>query len=190
MPNIKTIKYLTQDELKRLFNVIDSKRDKAIFLLAYRHGLRISEIGMLRNNDVNFSTGRIMIERLKNSQGGEHPLQVDELKALRAWFKERKDQTPFLFPSARGYPIAKRTLDYLMKRYAKKANLPPDKWHFHVLKHSIATHLLDAGGGIRFVQDWIGHKNIENTVIYAHLSHHALDEQARRFLSSSMIVSG
>ena len=82
MPNIKTIKYLTQDELKRLFNVIDSKRDKAIFLLAYRHGLRISEIGMLRNSDVNFSTGRIMIERLKNSQGGEHPLQVDELKAL------------------------------------------------------------------------------------------------------------
>lgn len=190
MPNITTIKYLTQDELRRLFKVIDNKRDKAIFLLAYRHGLRISEIGILRNSDVDMSRGRIRITRLKNSQDGEHPLQVDEMKALRAWFKERKDQTPFLFPSARGYPISKRTLDYLMRRYAKKANLPPDKWHFHVLKHSIATHLLDAGGGIRFVQDWIGHKNIENTVIYAHLSHHALDEQARRFLSSPMIVSG
>ncbi len=48
---------------------------------------------------------------------------------------------------------------YLMHDYAEKAGLPADKWHFHVLKHSIATHLLDASDDIRFVQDWLGDSN-------------------------------
>lgn len=188
MPNIKTIKYLTQDELKSLLKVIDNKRDKAIFLLAYRHGLRASEIGMLKPGDVDLARGRIRIERLKHSQGGEFPLQPDEIKSLKAWLKERQDNNLSLFPSRRGLPIHRRTLDALMKNYGKKAGIPADKCHFHVLKHSIATHLLDAGADIRFVQDWIGHKNIQNTVVYAHLSHHTQDEQARKLFASPMIV--
>jgi site-specific recombinase XerD len=72
-----------------------------------------------------------------------------------------------VFASVRGTPISRRTLDWLMKRYGEKAELPPDKRHFHVLKHSIATHMLEAGADPRFVQDWLGHANIQNTVIYA-----------------------
>jgi len=75
-----------------------------------------------------------------------------------------------------------------MKRYGKKAGIPEDKCHFHVLKHSIATHLLDAGADIRFVQDWIGHKNIQNTVVYAQISNRAREEQARKLFASPMIV--
>ena len=190
MANIKTIKYLTQDELRNLLKVIDNKRDKAIFLLAYRHGLRASEIGTLKSGDIDLSRGRIRIDRLKHSQGGEFPLQPDEIKAVKAWLKVRSNNSPWLFPSQRGSPVHRRTLDYLMKRYGKKAGLPSEKCHFHVLKHSIATHLLDAGADIRFVQDWIGHKNIQNTVIYAHLSHQAQDEQARKLFASPMVVSG
>jgi len=170
---IRTIKYLSQDELKRLFKAIDKKRDRAIFLIAYRHGLRASEVGMIRMEDVDLSQGRIRIERLKNSLGGEHPLQPDEMRILKAWMKKRQDTMPCLFPGARGLPIHRQTLNWLMKRYGKKANIPADKRHFHVLKHSIATHLLDAGADIRFVQYWIGHKNIMNTVIsvsYTHLT--------------------
>jgi len=188
MPNIKTIKYLTQDECKNLLKVITFRRDKAIFLLAYRHGFRASEIGMLRVEDVDLDRGRIRFERLKGSLGGEYPMQPDEVKTLKAWLRERKDNNNYLFPSQRGTPIHRRTLDYLMKSYGKKAGIPPDKRHFHVLKHSIGTHLLDAGGDIRFVQDWIGHKNIQNTVIYAHLSNRTQDEQARKFFASPMIV--
>lgn len=188
MPNIKTIKYLTQDELKSLLKVIDNKRDKAIFLLAYRHGLRASEIGMLKPSDVNLERGRIRIDRLKHSQGGEQIMQPDEQKAVRAWLKQRVDNNPWLFPSRRGQPIHRRTLDYMMKHYGEKAGIPDKKCHFHVLKHSIATHLLDAGADIRFVQDWIGHKNIQNTVVYAQISNKARDEQASKLFASKMIV--
>ena len=77
--------------------------------------------------------------------------------------------------------ISRFQLDWLMKGYGNKAGLPPDKRHFHVLKHSIATHLLLAGADVRFVQDWIGHANIQNTVIYTHLVSPARDEKARTF---------
>jgi len=184
---LSTIKYLTQDELKNLLRVIESKRDKAIFLLAYRHGLRASEIGVLKVEDIDMDRGRIRINRLKHSQGGEYPMELDEMKVLKAWLKERKDSN-CLFPSRRGVPISRRTLDYMMKEYGEKAGIPVDKRHFHVLKHSIATHLLEAGADIRFVQDWIGHKNIQNTVIYAQITNKAREEGAKKFFASPMIV--
>src|SRR2546430_4569446 len=69
-----TIIYLTQDELRRLFDVIDNPRDYAIFLLAYRHGLRPSEIGLIHVDDIDFKQGRIRLHRLKRSLGGIYPL--------------------------------------------------------------------------------------------------------------------
>jgi len=188
MANIKSIKYLTQDELKRLLGAITSKRDKAIFLLAYRHGLRASEIGTIRVDDLNLDRSRIRIVRLKHSQGGEYPMQADVVKTVKAWLKERKDGSDYLFPSSRGFPISRRTLDYHMKVYGEQAGIAEDKRHFHVLKHSIATHLLDAGAEIRWVQDWIGHTNIQNTVIYAQITNPTREEKARKFFSSPMIV--
>jgi len=188
MPSIRSIKYLTQDELRRLLGAIDSKRDKAMFLIAYRHGLRASEVGMLRVEDINTTTGRIRFERLKHSLGGEQPMQPDETKAVKAWLKERTNNTPCLFPSQRGLPISRFTLDKLIKVYGQKAKLPPDKCHFHVLKHSICTHLSEAGADVRFIQDWVGHVKIENTVIYTQITNRAREEQARRFFASPMIV--
>ena len=188
MPNIKSIKYLTQDELKRLLGVITSKRDKAIFLIAYRHGLRASEVGMLKLQDADVQRGRIRIIRLKHSLSGEYPMQPDEIKALKTWTKERKDTNPWLFPSQRGSPISRFTLDKLIKSYGQKAGIPADKRHFHVLKHSIATHLRDANADIGFVKDWIGHRNIQNTMVYADMSNPERDNKARKLFASPMIV--
>lgn len=202
MSNVNTIKYLTQDELKRLFQVIETakpakhqmkvsftKRNLAIFLVAYRHGLRVSEVGMLKLEDVNADHGRIFCHREKGSLSGEYPMQADEIKAIRAWLKERKDNSPYLFPSQKGNPISRRMLDYLMRSHSALAEIPPDKRHFHVLRHSIATHLLDAGADLRFVQDWLGHANIQSTIVYAQLTNKARDEQARKVFASPSIVS-
>lgn len=177
----ETIKFLTLDETRRLFAGISDKRDKAIFLLAYRHGLRASEIGLLRVSDLDLRRLRVMLHRLKGSLSGEHPLQADEARTLKAWLKSRDTDSPLLFPSRRGLPISRQMLDVLMKGYGKEAAIPKDKRHFHVLKHLIATHLLDAGAELRFVQDWLGHSNIQNTVIYTALVSTSREQKARQY---------
>ena len=183
-----SIQFLTQSEMRTLLDIIPSKRDYAIFLIAYRHGLRSSEVGLLRREDLDLKQYRIRIHRLKNSLASLHPLQPDELKALKAYLKERTSAAPSLFLSKRNEPISRRMLDVLIKEYGKRAGIPEGKRHFHVLKHSIATHLLDAGADLRFVQDWIGHASIRNTVIYAQLTSRRRDEEARKVFASQSVV--
>ena len=183
-PRTETIKFLTQDELARLLRVVKSggsKRDFAIFLLSYRHGLRPSEVGRLTVGDVHFKDQRIMIHRLKNSRSGMYPMQPDEVKAVKSYLRSRGTDSPSLFLSRNGLPISRQRLDALMRDYAKAAKLPSDKQHFHCLRHSIATHLLDAGADIRFVQDWLGHIRIQNTQEYAFLVSQTRDQKARDF---------
>lgn len=176
------IKFLTEDELKALFKVIakdGNKRDRAIFLTGYRHGLRASEIGLLRVSDIDFSKMRLSVHRLKNSYSGVNSIQPDEARILKSYLKSRDSDSPYLFLSKRGLPISRQMLDVLTKKYGEQAKIPSDKQHFHVMKHSIATHLLDAGADIKFVQDWLGHANIQNTEIYAKFSAVSREKKAR-----------
>jgi integrase len=183
-----TMQFLAQEELKRLFAVIKDKRDKALFLLAYRHGLRASEIGLLQRTDVDLKQGRITIHRLKGSLSGIYPLQPDVIKLLRAYLRARTDSSPYLFISNRGVPIDRCTLWCAMQTYGEKAGLPPERRKFHSLKHSISTHLLEARGELKFVQDWVGHKNIQNTTKYAQMTNPRRDDEARKLFADHRIV--
>lgn len=138
-------------------------------------------LGLLRVDDLDLKRLRVMLHRLKGSLSGEHPLQADEARALKAWLKHRDTDSPILFPSRRGLPISRQMLDVLMKQYGEEASIPKEKRHFHVLKHSSATHLLDAGADLRFVQDWLGHSNIQNTVIYTSLVSTSREQKARQY---------
>jgi site-specific recombinase XerD len=184
----RTVHFLTQDELRRLFKVMKSKRDRAIFLVAYRHGLRASEIGLLQRADVDAKQGRVSINRLKGSISAVYPMQPDVLKAIRSYLRTRTDESPYLFVSNRGVPISRYMLHHLMQEYGEVAGLPMEKRKFHCLKHSIATHLLDAGADLAFVKDWLGHANIQNTTIYARLTTATLDAQARMIFASHRVV--
>jgi integrase len=81
-PQKRVISFLTQEETKRLFSAIKTKRDRAIFLTAYRHGLRASEIGMLQRTDIDLKSGRLTIQRAKGSLSGVYAMQPHEIKAL------------------------------------------------------------------------------------------------------------
>jgi hypothetical protein len=83
-------------------------------------------------------------------------MQPDVLKAIRAYLRTRNDEAPSLFLSNRRVPISRYTLHHLMQTYGEMAGLPVQKRKFHCLKHSIATHLLDAGADLAFVKDWVG----------------------------------
>jgi hypothetical protein len=105
-------KYLTQDELTRLFAAIDSPRDKALFGLIYHYGLRVGEALMLTVDDVNFKNHRITIRRLKHGLGGEKPLWWHTAKLLRRYLRERRHLGPDLFTGRKG-PLQKRQVQKL-----------------------------------------------------------------------------
>lgn len=115
-------------------------------------------------------------------------MKPDELTLIKRYLKSRKDQIPTLFLSRQGTPIHRATLDYLIKRYGEKANLPPHKRHFHVLKHSIAVHMLDAGADLLAVKDWLEHAHISSTMTYAHLTSQTRDAIHRKIFFSGKIV--
>ncbi len=184
----RAITFLTQEEMQRLFSVIKNKRDRAIFAVAYRHGLRASEVGMLQRADLDLKAARITINRVKGSMSGTYPMSPDTVKLIRTYLNSRSDASPYLFISNRVLPIDRRTLLVLMKKYGTAAGIPQEKQQFHALKHSIGTHILDAGEDIYFAKDWLGHKNIQNTVVYSRFSTGTRDARARKMFSSNRVV--
>lgn len=174
------LQYLTAEELDRFFSVIDSPRNLAMFRVAYHRGLRATEIGMLQLADWDTTADRLRVRRLKGSRGGEFHLTKREVKALRSWLKVRGAAPGPLFPSRVGKPISQQMLDRWMKHYGALAGIPPEKRHCHVLKHSCGTHLLERGENIEDVQDHLGHKNIQNTMLYAKITNRRRQERDRR----------
>lgn len=188
--NLKTIKWLSVDECRRLFAAAKkrSRRDHALLLVSYRHGLRASEVGLLVREDVNLAANRLRFRRLKGSLDAEHPLRPDEAAAIRTYLRSRRDPLPYLFLSRKRNGITRYTLDDLMKRYGAVAKLATDRRHFHVLKHSIAVHLLNAAEDVAFVKDWLGHRDIQNTMAYAQLVSPKRDARALRVFTSREIA--
>ncbi len=157
-----TRKYLTEEELTRLLAVIRSPRDRAIFLICYWRGLRVSEVGKLPLSAWRPSARRIYIERLKGSLAGEFPLSPAEHRALSAWVKVRGKEPGPLFTSresGRSHGIGRYMLHRLMLLYATAAGLPGHLRHMHALKHSCGAHLIAKGLGLLEVQDWLGNKD-------------------------------
>lgn len=164
-------KYLRQDEVRRFFVAISDPRDRLIFLLAYLYGLRVGEISLLRRSDVDLARSRIVVRRLKNGNWTERPLFSSVRSQLRRYLADAltEEEAP-LFSGRRG-PLRKRQIQSLFSRYRLAAGLPP-RLTCHALRHSIATHLLDAGCSLEFVQDHLGHRSIRSTSIYARITDH------------------
>lgn len=173
-----TIKYLTSEEIERLFAVIKAPRDRALFRVAYHRGLRASEVGLLLVSHYRASADRLYVTRLKGGNSGEYGITAIESKALRAWLKERGAKAGPIFLSRNHRPISQQRLDVLMKRYCAAAGIPPEKAHFHALRHSCATSLMERGRDIAEVKDHLGHVSIANTDIYARITNARRDRAA------------
>ena len=173
-----TIKYLTTEEIERLFAVVKSIRDRALFRLAFHRGLRASEVGRLQMSHYRQSADRLYVSRVKGGNSGEYGLTSVESKALRAWIRERGPAPGPIFLSRVKRAISQQQLDVLMKHYCAAAGIPPDKAHFHSLRHSCATALLERGRDIAEVKDHLGHVSIANTDIYARITNPHRDRVA------------
>ena len=165
---------------------IKNPRDKALFGLTYLYGLRLSEALFLKPSHIDLENKRILIHRAKGGIGGERPLFVTAEKLIRKYLKKRLDTGDALFTSRQGN-ISRQRVQQLFKQYTQKAGID-SKYSVHSLRHSIATHLLDAGEGIEFVRDHLGHTNIQNTMIYAQITNSRREETFKRIEQSSKIA--
>jgi integrase len=151
-----------------------STRDWAMILLAYRHGLRASEVCGLKLADIDLKAGSISIRRLKGSLHTIQPLYqhrgqplLDETTAVRAWLRKRRgDGSDYLFTSQKGGKLGRTQFFRNFQRVAETAGLPIEKRHPHVLKHSLASHLVYGNVNLALVRQALGHRSIRSTMAY------------------------
>jgi len=188
---MRPVKYLTREETEAFFRAIprDNLRDRFMFDLIYRHGLRRTEASLLRLAGV--QGDRIWIGRLKNGISGEYPLHPITQTLLAAYLPERRDPgSAYLLTSRQSHakPIAPTTIYQAFRRFAKAAGLQQDHQHVHVLRHSIAVHLMNAGWNAEDVQDWLGHKCISSTMIYGTVSNRRRERNYENTVTSVEIA--
>lgn len=143
-------------------------RDATLILLAYRHGLRVSELVALRWEQVDFSNGTIHVNRLKQGVSSTHPLRGPELRALRQ-LQRQSPNSSYLFVSERGAVMAAATARGIIERAGALAGLPFSV-HPHMLRHACGFYLASKGHDTRAIQAYLGHKNIQHTVRYTDLA--------------------
>jgi integrase len=174
LPNAsyRTREYLSECEVERLMKAAGNNRhghrDVTMILLAFRHGLRASEVCSLRWDHVDLAHGRLHVSRLKNGMASVHPLTGIELRALRRLQREQ-DPGRHLFMSERGAPMSAVGFRRMMGRLGKAAKMPFPV-HPHMLRHACGFKLANDGQDTRALQHYLGHKNIQHTVRYTELS--------------------
>jgi type 1 fimbriae regulatory protein FimB/type 1 fimbriae regulatory protein FimE len=164
---------LTPDEVEKVLQAAarlgrHGPRDRTLLLLAYRHGLRVSELVALRWDQVDLKAGLLHVARLKNGLASTHPIRGPELRALRE-LKRDYPSSPYLFVSELGGPLTPATVRKLFARAGEKARLP-FPIHPHMLRHSTGYKLANDGHDTRAIQQYLGHRNITHTVRYTELS--------------------
>ena len=165
-------KHLVFAEVEKLIAAVkgsrNAARDRCLLLMMFRHGLRVSEACGLRMAQVDIDSRVLHVERLKKGLSTTHPLRPDELRAIKAWLVERKRLKPegdAFFVSERRSPLSRKTAWAAIREYGKKANLAVLA-HPHMLRHGCGFALADQGADTRLIQDFLGHRNIQHTVMY------------------------
>ena len=184
------MRYLTPNELLNVLAVAKKKgsREHCMFLLAYKKGLRASELTHLTLSDV--ADNQIDVRRLKGSKHTVQPLTenpnelLDEKRALATWLRVRGDAdgSQMLFTTRQGGGMTRQNALSLFKKVAAKAGVAKDKRFLHICKHSLATHLIHNGANVAYVQQALGHKDPKSTLCYTHIS----DEQAGSMVEKFM----
>lgn len=168
------IKFLSKKQLTKLFNSIEKTkeinkfylRDLTMFHLAYYCWLRISEISMIRRENYNKQTKEIYIRRLKWSLNSTIKLDKKREQILNKYLREYNiDTESYLFTTKNNKEVTKSSLEYLTNKYKNESKLYD--FHFHMLKHSIAVHLLEAWLTIFELKNYLGHKSINSTLVYS-----------------------
>jgi len=165
--------YLTPKEIERLIEAAKSRgrygqRDATMILLAYRHGLRPSELVSVRWDQIDFAQALLHVRRAKNGVPSVHPIGGNELRALRRLQRDDK-LARYVFMTERDTPMSTAGFRKLLARIGVEADFPFPV-HPHMLRHACGFKLANDGQDTRALQHYLGHKNIQHTVRYTELS--------------------
>lgn len=171
--DLRSREYLRPDEIDLLLKVAGKigrhrQRDRALILLMYRHGLRVSEATRLRWHQVDWKLCQIHVSRQKNGKPSVQPLDGDELRLLRILRRQYLDH-PFIFVGEGGAPLSKRSIHRIVARAGELAGLD-FPIHPHMLRHGCGYYLAAKGTDTRTIQDYLGHTDIKHTVQYTQLA--------------------
>jgi integrase len=169
----RTREYLTPSEVDRLIATASrlgrhGHRDGTLILLAYRHGLRVSELVALRWDQVDVRQGLLHVNRLKNGMPSTHPLRGPELRALRRLQREY-EASAYVFTTERRGPLTDSAVRKIVARAGREAKLG-FPIHPHMLRHACGFKLANEGHDTRAIQHYLGHRNIQHTVGYTELA--------------------
>lgn len=171
--DVRSREYLTPDEVERLITAAHDvgrhgHRDATLILIAYRHGLRVSELVSLRWDQVDLKQGLLHVARSKNGTPSNHPIRGPEIRALRKLRREYAD-SPYVFVTERRAPMTDSNVRKMIARAGREATLPFPA-HPHMLRHACGYKLANDGHDTRAIQHYLGHKNITHTVRYTDLA--------------------
>jgi type 1 fimbriae regulatory protein FimB/type 1 fimbriae regulatory protein FimE len=175
VPNaaVRSREYLTSNEIEALMAAAKKsgrhgQRDATVILIAYRHGLRVSELVALRWDQIDLKQGTLHVNRLKNGSESVHPLRGPELRALR---RAQRDypSSPYVFLTERKGPLTASSVRKIVARAGRIAGIPFPV-HPHMLRHACGYKLANDGHDTRAIQQYLGHKNITHTVRYTELA--------------------
>jgi site-specific recombinase XerD len=169
---LRTREHLTPKEVERLIEAAKGNRhghrDSTMVLLAYRHGLRASELCDLRWDQVDFNSAVLHVRRVKQGTPATHPLTGSEMRSLRKLQREA-EASPFVFVSERGAPFSTAGFARMLERVADAAGIEI-KAHPHMLRHACGFKLANDGVDTRALQAYLGHRNIQHTVRYTEMA--------------------
>lgn len=175
---------IDSQDIKTLFSVIDHPRNRALFLLLLRTGMRIGELLDLRVSDVNLQEQKVMIYiGEKNYRGRVVYFSDDAREALEKWMQLRDPQRQCLFYSATRHRLTYATLRVRFRKYLEQAGFAGKGYTMHQLRHTFATDLLNAGMRIECLQPLLGHSTLEMTRRYARLSDKSRENEYFRAMS-------
>ena len=165
--------YLTPSEVDRLIATAcrlgrHGHRDGALIVLAYRHGLQVSELVALRWEQLDLRQGLLHVSRLKNGMPSTHPLRGPELRALRRLQREYEGSA-YVFTTERRGPLTDSAVRKIVARAGREAKLSFPV-HPHMLRHACGFKLANEGHDTRAIQHYLGHRNIQHTVGYTELA--------------------
>jgi integrase len=165
--------HLTEQEVERLIEAVKGnrwgQRDATMVLIAFRHGLRASELVDLRWEQIDLENALLHVRRVKQGSPATHPLTGRELRAFRKLHRDQQPKSPFVFVSERGAPFSKRGFQAILERAGEAAGFDM-KIHPHMLRHACGFKLANEGVDTRTIQAYLGHKSIQHTVRYTELA--------------------